>query len=124
MKAGIMEIGNIFVVNKSDLSKADIAISHLTQEISESHRDVKIIKTVATTGEGVSELTDMIEDHLKYLDRHCIKKDTDLYQIESIIKDKIYSHIKASIEKKGKWQYVVENVIKTGDISKILKKLL
>ncbi len=124
MKAGIMEIGNIFVVNKSDLPRAKIAVSQLTQEISESHRDVRIIETVATTGEGASKLIDMIEEHLKFLDSHGSRGKTAVSQIEPIIKDKIYSYIKAAIQKKGRWKYVVGNVIKTGDISKILKELL
>lgn len=124
MKAGIMEIGNIFVVNKSDLPKAKIAVSQLTQEISESHRDVKIIETVATTGEGANKLIDTIEDHLKFLNSHGSRKKTAVSQIEPIIKDKIYSYIKASIQKKGRWKDVVGNVIKTGDISEVIKELL
>ncbi len=124
MKAGIMEIGDIFVVNKSDLSKADIAVSRLTQEISESNRDVKVIKTVATTSEGVNNLMDMIENHLKFLDSHGNRKKTAVSRIEPIIKDKIYNYIKTSIQKKGRWKDVIESMVKTGDISEILKKLL
>lgn len=60
MKSGIMEIADIFVVNKSDRTGADQFVMNLKQMLapafSKSHYEIPILKTIATTGEGTDEL--------------------------------------------------------------------
>jgi LAO/AO transport system kinase len=66
LKAGIMEIADIFVVNKADREGADRLVSAIESNLSlhaygaEEWRP-PILKTVATTGEGVGELVEAIE---------------------------------------------------------------
>src|SRR5712691_7805357 len=71
IKAGIMEIGDIFVVNKADRPGADKTVTEVTMMMSlvEEHGDwiPPIVKTVASRGEGVSELDAAIEKHFDYL---------------------------------------------------------
>jgi LAO/AO transport system kinase len=62
-KAGLMEIGNIFVVNKSDLPGADKVIYNIFSIL--STRDgwkQASVKASAKTGAGISELVDKIEE--------------------------------------------------------------
>ena len=70
LKAGIMEIADVFVVNKSDQIGADALVLSIRAmlEISEK-RDwtPPIIQTVATMGKGVEELVKAIKDHHDYL---------------------------------------------------------
>ena len=66
LKAGIMEIGDIFVVNKADHEGADRAVASIQAILSlESYEAGRwrppILKTEATTGKGVTELVDAIE---------------------------------------------------------------
>jgi len=63
LKAGIMEIANIFVVNKADREGADRVVSGIESYLSLESKGVRpvIVKTVATTGEGVPELVDAID---------------------------------------------------------------
>ncbi len=71
MKAGIMEIADILVVNKADLAGADVLISQLKALLSYSeHGDwiIPIVRVVATKGEGVPELADAIDHHRAYLE--------------------------------------------------------
>ena len=65
MKAGVLEIADILVVNKADLPFADRTMTELATMIELSSRDWKppVLRTVATTGEGVSELADAISEH-------------------------------------------------------------
>jgi LAO/AO transport system kinase len=61
MKAGLMEIGDIFVVNKADLEGADRAALEIAQFArSRDGRRATVLKTVAKTGEGVPELADAV----------------------------------------------------------------
>ena len=66
MKAGLMEIADIFVVNKSDRADADAFANNLKLMLapvfSKSTHAIPIIKTIATQKEGISELRDTILD--------------------------------------------------------------
>ena len=60
MKAGLMEIADIFVVNKADRPDADLFVSNLTSMLAPAFHTKKIpipvIKTVAATKQGIEEL--------------------------------------------------------------------
>ncbi len=65
LKAGIMEIADIFVVNKADREGADRLVSAVEanlalQAYGADEWRPPIVKTIATTGEGVPELVDAI----------------------------------------------------------------
>ena len=66
LKAGIMEIADIFVVNKADREGADRTINTIEAMLSlatfaDGQWRPPILKTEATTGRGVPELVDTIE---------------------------------------------------------------
>jgi LAO/AO transport system kinase len=66
LKAGIMEIADIFVVNKADRDGADRTVASIEgnlslQAFSAGEWRPPILKTEATTGKGVPELLDAIE---------------------------------------------------------------
>lgn len=67
MKAGLMEIADIFVVNKSDRPDADAFVKNLRLMLAPAfhqHRlEVAIIKTIASTHTGISELYNAIQKH-------------------------------------------------------------
>jgi LAO/AO transport system kinase len=69
MKAGLMEIADIFVVNKSDRPDADAFVKNLQQMLapafSKHYNEVPILKTVAATKQGMQELFDTIVHQLK-----------------------------------------------------------
>lgn len=70
LKAGIIEIADILVVNKADHPGADILVSQLRALLSLSpkgQRHPPILKTTATKGEGMGDLADAIEEHYEYL---------------------------------------------------------
>lgn len=70
-KAGILEIADIFAVNKSDREGAEIAIRDLRSMVAMTPEKngwrPPIIATVATTGQGFDELTEAIDQHLQVL---------------------------------------------------------
>jgi LAO/AO transport system kinase len=98
LKAGILEIGDVFVVNKADLDGANRTVQELREMLdyrdgglprTVGHRgadaagdvhgeddgdetegwEPTIVETVADRGEGVEELLDVLANHRAYLDR-------------------------------------------------------
>ena len=73
IKAGILEIADIFVVNKADRPGADQTVAELRMLMSldaerkEKPWRVPIVKTSAASGQGVPELADKLAAHLKSL---------------------------------------------------------
>ena len=70
MKAGIMEIADIFVVNKSDRPDADQFVKNLRLMLAPAfhnrYDEVPVIKTVASQDEGVHDLLKEIDHLLKH----------------------------------------------------------
>lgn len=66
MKAGLMEIGDIFVVNKSDRPGSDHFANDISTMLRESTmsntRNKQVIKTIANTKSGVGELFNAINN--------------------------------------------------------------
>ncbi|GBD23314.1 putative GTPase [bacterium HR29] len=72
MKAGIIEIADILVVNKADLPGADTLVSQLQALLTlapAGARRPPILRTIAITGEGIAALADAIEAHRVELER-------------------------------------------------------
>ncbi len=71
MKAGLMEIGEIFVVNKADREGAEMTVAELTSMLSlkgdPSGWSPPVLLSVATTGEGIAELAEAIRAHRDFL---------------------------------------------------------
>lgn len=75
MKAGILEIGDVYVVNKVDLGAADILVANLKFQL--EARDgwtPPVIRTAAVDGRGIDELADALERHASFLDRTGLRR--------------------------------------------------
>ena len=72
LKAGIMEVADIFVVNKKDHPMANQLrreIRSMMEMLEFADWTPPLITTQATSGEGIDELWNAIEDHVAYLQR-------------------------------------------------------
>lgn len=77
MKAGLMEIADIFVVNKGDREGADRIMAEL-KALSEMHSGnwvVPVLKAVALKGEGLVEIAKTIGEHQNQRELQANKKD-------------------------------------------------
>jgi len=105
IKAGIMEIGDIFVVNKADRDGADHVAAMLTAMLGlascANRWKQPVIKTVATERQGIDELVEHIMEHR----RHLI--DSDLLEMKR--KERIGRDITKIVERKIA-QYVNEQI--------------
>lgn len=75
-KAGILEIGDVYVVNKADRDGADSTARELNHMLSlgESRGAgdwrPPIVKTVAARGEGIDEVVEALEKHRAWMEEH------------------------------------------------------
>jgi len=71
-KAGILEIGDLYVINKADRDGADTVRRELRGMLALAQRPEgawvpEIVKTVAMTGEGIDEVVTALDAHLAHL---------------------------------------------------------
>jgi len=76
-KAGILEVADVFVVNKADRDGADATARDLKYMISLGRRDREgpswrppIVKTVAARGEGVDDVVEAVDAHHAWMTEH------------------------------------------------------
>lgn len=64
-KAGILEIADVFCVNKADRPGADRTVRELRelQRLGDTHTDVPIVSTTASAGDGIEDLAAAIDSH-------------------------------------------------------------
>ena len=95
VKAGITEIGDIYIVNKADLEGANTLYNTIKDLIGDTERKPIILKCSAKTGTGTREVAEMISKMLTERVELIRKKDYELLEIElkdmvlNILKDKI-----------------------------------
>lgn len=72
-KAGILEIGDVFVVNKADRAGADDTVRDLRHMIQLGNRErsvdwrTPVVRTVASRGDGIPDLVDSLGAHWDWL---------------------------------------------------------
>src|SRR5690606_30917971 len=72
IKGGVLEIADLLVVNKGDLPAAARTAHELQTSPGLRRRDgtqVPVLRTVATTGEGVAALVERIDEHARAIGR-------------------------------------------------------
>jgi len=72
IKAGVMEIADIYVINKADRPDVDQTVAEVKSlvdiDCSNKDRKIPVLITNARNGEGIKELVDEIKKHKEYLD--------------------------------------------------------
>ncbi len=112
MKAGLMEIGDVFVINKADrdgANKLNITLTNMLAAIpEESERwNPSVVKTIATTESGIEELLHQIDEHRRFVHETGLwqKKNNDRYirQVRELIQNR-FSQNFWNDEQSGKLQ--------------------
>jgi len=119
MKAGIMEIADIFVVNKADMPGADLVQRDLQQLLDsmspqEKHREV--VRCSATRSEGIDELLRALSEHDQYLREHDLLKQSVARrvrsQVLSVAQSKLKAMLASAVESSQTLDRYVERVLK------------
>ena len=97
IKAGLSEIGDIYIVNKSDLDGASQLFDAVQDYIASASSDkITVLKTSTKTNEGISRFAKKLTQLMK--EKKKTKKEREKKRLESEIKDIILNNVKEKID--------------------------
>ena len=104
MKAGILEIADLFIVNKSDRPDADRMVAELDaiQTLSvPGHRvpRVPVLRAVATKNEGIVEVVDGLEEHERQLKAGEGWEERERVRLEEMLRSIVHEALSARVER-------------------------
>jgi len=117
MKAGLMEIADLFVVNKSDREGADRAVQAIRAALHMRARtsvwEVPVIRTIAAQGDGVALLVDQLERHLAWLSASGLLEERRRRRVEQrlegLVRDQLWRRFRGGVAG-GRWEEAVERI--------------
>lgn len=133
MKAGLLEIADVIVVNKGDREGCDRLITELKFVFDLREQKAgwyfPILKTIATKNKGIEELVSATGSHRDYLEKSGrLEKDRKaklMVRVNELIEEKIKTYLKEHIIKEDKLQKLVDKVYKRKlNPYRIAKKIL
>lgn len=95
VKAGLTEIGDIYVVNKADLEGATTLYQTILDLIGDTNRKPTVLRTSAKTGTGVEELTKNIDKLLK--EKSINYKERERKMLEDELTDMILNNLEKRV---------------------------
>ncbi len=131
IKAGILEIGNVFVVNKADREGADSTARSLRAMMSlAAVQDLwvpPILKTVADSARGIGDLTKAVAQHRQYLVDNALWQQWRARQAENLLQQALQdaaSEIAADAKMVPRWHEAVEQVQQGEDVPRLARQLM
>jgi LAO/AO transport system kinase len=117
LKAGIMEIADIFVVNKADREGADRTVASIEamlslQTFAEGEWRPPIVKTEATTGAGVPELLETIERFRNHTaaERGTRRRARAEWRVRELLGQRFLAHVERHVLAPGEFDRILEEI--------------
>jgi LAO/AO transport system kinase len=117
LKAGIMEIADIFVVNKADRDGADRLVSAVEANLALHTYDSgewrpPIVKTVATSGSGVPQLLEAIAQFRAHSERTqaARRKTRSEYRLRELVSQRFMDHLERVVLATGELGAIVDRI--------------
>jgi LAO/AO transport system kinase len=117
LKAGIMEIADIFVVNKADREGADRTVTSIEamlslQAFSAGEWRPPVIKTVATTGAGVAELLETIEKFRQHTvgTQGSRRRARAEWRLRELLGQRFLSHVEDTVLRAGEFDEMLDRI--------------
>ena len=117
-KAGLMEIGDIFVVNKSDREGAARLVVQLNMSLESKRKSEKwsypVLSTTATAGQGVNELLQSLKQHRDFLQQQGLLAQRRKLQLKGQLQKVLEAQIKLKVSNRIKsdldWERLAEEI--------------
>ncbi len=119
IKAGIMEIGDFFVVNKADRDGANRVVTELQAMLDlNPHKTAwipPIMMTVASQNEGIAKVVETIDQHFSYLDEsgELMKRRQQRIEleVEDLVVQKLFSYINKKMGQGNRYIQDIEQIM-------------
>jgi LAO/AO transport system kinase len=116
-KAGFNEIGDIFVINKADITNPSRTMFNVASGLQEKNGwRPPVLKTVAIKGVGVPSFVDSIEKFQKFLDEHGMREERAKKRLESELIEAafsdFYTETVTRLKQEKLWQTLLGQVAK------------
>lgn len=117
LKAGILEIGDVFVVNKADMPGADRTVKQLSEMLEAQDREwnPEIVETVATSGEGLDDLIETFSAHRSYLESSgALEKKArtrSAEEVRTLLREDAGRLLEAEIDRRGGIEGLVDRIV-------------
>ena len=116
-KAGFNEIGDIFVINKADITNPSRTMFNVASGLQEKNGwRPPVLKTVAIKGIGIASLVDSIEKFQKFLDDHGMREERAKKRLESELIEAAFSDFYTEtvirLKQAKSWQHLLGQVAK------------
>jgi len=96
IKAGLTEIGDIYIVNKSDLDGANQLFDAIREYIGSTNLNPIFLKTSVKKNSGISEFAKTLKEMMTAKNNN--KHDKDMFRLETELKDIILNNMSEKIE--------------------------
>ncbi len=133
IKAGILEIADLFVVNKGDKPEADKTVKELEVmlDMSAPREDgwkPRILKVSAIKGEGIKELMEALEEHRRFLETsgrfESYRRDRVAHAFETLLRDKLFYMVMSKLKENGTYERLLDDMFsKRKDPYTVIEKL-
>jgi LAO/AO transport system kinase len=110
IKAGLTEIGDIYVVNKSDLAGTNQLFDAVRDYIGDSKRNPTILKTSVKKNSGIAVFAKTLKDMMLIKNKFKVEKDLERFEAE--LKDIVLNNIKKKVDEMLESDKTFSNYIK------------
>jgi LAO/AO transport system kinase len=121
MKAGVMEIADLYVVNKADRSGADELVSEVNVRVEQDSQIKKavwkppIVKTIAVENQGTDTLVEAIEKHRIFLQQSGKltknRREKTRQETLALLRDEISRNILEKVLGNGRFDALIDDIV-------------
>ena len=118
IKAGILEIGDVFAINKCDRDGADRLNVEIEMMLDLNSEEVDwrppIKRTIASRDEGVEDVIEAMDEHREFLEESGLlqerRHERTVNEIIAMVKEQISRHVMEKVTSSGEFDNYVEQV--------------
>jgi LAO/AO transport system kinase len=121
MKAGVMEIADLYVVNKADRSGADALVSEVNVRVEQDSQIKKavwkppVVKTIAVENQGTDTLVEAIEKHRSFLQQSGKltknRREKTRQETLALLRDEISRNVLEKVLGNGRFDDLIDDIV-------------
>jgi len=121
MKAGVMEIADLYVVNKADRSGADALVSEVNVRVEQDSQIKKavwkppVVKTIAVENQGTDSLVEAIEKHRSFLQQsgklRKNRREKTRQETLALLRDEISRNVLEKVLGNGRFDALIDDIV-------------